>query len=81
MADSKVRRGDPPLRINEEESVGFKGDSRALGSGDEHTDMRVILEQLQRMNAQFDHIDQRMDRLETSHGGLNTRFDVHGGRG
>ena len=45
MADSRVRRGDPPLRINEEESVGFHGDSRATGS-DEHSDLRDVLEQL-----------------------------------
>ena len=66
MADSRMRRMDSSLRSNEEESVEFKGDSRASGSGDEHTDMRAILEQLQRMNAQLVHINQRMDRLETS---------------
>ena len=70
MADSRVRRGDLPLRINEEESVGFHGGSRATGSG-EQSDMRAVLEQLQRMNAQFDHINQRMDRIETSLRGPN----------
>ena len=48
MADLRVRSGDPPLRINEEESVGFHGDSQATGSG-EHSDLRAVLNQLQRM--------------------------------
>ena len=61
------------MRINEEESVGFHGDSRATGSG-EHLDLRAVLDQLQRINA-------RLDRLETSQGGLNLRQDFHGGRG
>ena len=83
MSDSRLRRGDPPLRNIDEESVGFHGDSRATGSGGEQTDMRAILEQLQRMNARFDHFDQRMDKLETSQGVPNTRLrhELHGGRG
>ena len=82
MSDSRMRRGDPPLRNIEEESVGFHG-PRATGSGGEQTDMRAVLEQLQWMNARFDHFDQRMDRLETSQGVPNTRLrhDLHGGRG
>ena len=73
MADSRVRRGDPPLRINEEEFVGFHGGSRATGS-EEHSNLRAVLEQLQWMNA-------KLDRLETSQGGPNLRQDFHGGRG
>ena len=69
MANSRVRRGDSPLKINEEESVGFHGDPRATGSG-EHSDLRAVLEQLQWMNA-------RLDRLETSQVGPNLRQDFH----
>ena len=43
--------------------------------------MMVIMEQLQRMNAHFDHPDQRLDRVENSQGGLNPRMAPHGGRG
>ena len=50
MADSRIRRGDPPLRINEEESVAFHGDDRATGSGDQ-VDMRAVLESIQRVSA------------------------------
>ena len=75
------RRGKAPLKINEEESVGFKGESRATGSGDEHTDIRAVLDQLQRMNARFDYLDQRLDRVENSQGGPNARFVAHRGRG
>ena len=82
MSDSRVRRVDPPLWINEEESIGFHGNSRATRSGGKQMDMKAVLEQLQRMNARFDHFDQRMDRLETSQGVSNTRLrhDLHGGR-
>ena len=78
-----MKRGDPPLRNIDKESVGFHRDFRATGSGGEQTDMRAVLEQLQWMNARFDHFDQRMDRLETSQGDPNTRLrrDLHGGRG
>ena len=69
------------MRNIDEESVGFHGDPRATGSGGEQTDLRAVLEQLQRMNAQFDHIDQRMDRLKTSQVGVNTRLDAHGDQG
>ena len=81
MSDSRLRRGDPPLRINEEESVGFHGDSRATGSG-EQTDMKAVLEQLQRVSAQVEHMNQRMERLEVSQGVPNTRMrqEFHGGR-
>ena len=51
MSDSRMRRGDPPLRNIDEESVGFHGDPRAIGSGGEQTDMRAVLEQLQWMKA------------------------------
>ena len=61
------------MRINEEKSVGFHGDSRVMGSG-EHSDLRAVLDQLQQMNA-------RLDRLETSQVGPNLRQDFHGGRG
>ena len=66
-----MRRGDPPLRINEEESVGFHGDSRATGCG-EHSNLRAVLKQLQQMNG-------RLDRLEASQVGANLRQDFHGG--
>ena len=81
MADSRMRRMDGSLRINEEESMGFKGDSKATGSRGEHTDMMAIMEQLQRMNAHFDHLDQRLDRVENSQGEPNPRVDLHGSRG
>ncbi|XP_060667186.1 serine carboxypeptidase-like 17 [Ziziphus jujuba] len=79
--NSRIRRGDGLLRINEEEFVVFEGDYRAMGKGGEPTDMMLILEQLQRMNARFDHLDQRMDRFENSQGGSNPRVDFNGGGG
>ncbi|XP_048329688.2 putative disease resistance RPP13-like protein 1 [Ziziphus jujuba] len=79
--DSKVRRGDTPLRIIEEEFIGFKGDSETSRTGDEHTNMKAFLEKLQWVNGQFEHIDQRMDRLETSKGGPNLRQEFHRDRG
>ena len=81
MIDSRMRIGDGLLRINEEESMGFKGESRATRNGGEHTDMAAVLEQMQRMNAYFDHIDQRLDRVENSQGGPNPKMVPHGGRG
>ena len=70
------------MRNIEEESVGFHGDLRALGSG-EQMDMKAILETLQRVSAQVEHMNQRMGRLEISQGMPNTRMrqEFHGGRG
>ena len=56
MSESRMRRGEPSLRINEEESVGFHGDSRAAESG-EQLDMRTILESIQRVSAQVEHVN------------------------
>ena len=81
MSDSRMRRGDPPLRNIEEESIGFHGDPRATGSGGEQVDMRAVLESIQRVSAQVEHMNQRMGRLEVSQGALNTRNrqEFHGG--
>ena len=61
------------MRNIEEESVGFHGDPRATGSGGEQVDMRAVLESIQRVSAQVEHMNQRMGRLEVSQGAPNTR--------
>ena len=46
-------------------------------------DMRAVLESIQRVSAQVEHVNQRVGRLEASQGRPNTRNgqEFHGGRG